>query len=65
MRAAVFMTGTTLTQKCDCSREAMQGLLRKLGAGFGDMMPSMTSSTQFKVCVRYSHNRLSQQLCRS
>ena len=30
-------------------REAMQGLLRKLGAGFDDLMPGMASSSQFKV----------------
>ena len=28
----------------------MQGLLRKLGAGFDDLMPGMASNSQFKVC---------------
>ena len=43
------------SQPSMCCREAMQGLLRKLGAGFGDLVPNMTSSTQFKVCLLAQH----------
>ena len=37
----------------------MQGLLRKLGAGFDDLMPGMASSSQFKVdAVMHEHSAL-------
>ena len=39
----------SISKPCAVCREAMQGLLRKLGAGFDDLMPGMASSSQFKV----------------